>query len=178
MKIVIVTYIILFFSIEAKAQYHLDFSPDSVASRANTVKSVMDGNHGHSVDVAFIDSLIQDLKDYSDHLYYVTKWNLSLSELDKEKRILLIKKVSLYPFYLVQNQNIAMEASRLYELSIHELIREYSGNADLLKTIQVVPAYQGYIYPKLKQEIEAAGGIWERGPIPQVFFSGIKVKKD
>lgn len=109
--------------------------------------------------------LITQFKDYSECLYYTMLWNLSSTETNKEKRILMLTRAATYPYYIIRDYDLQENARKIYKGSIYELIRAYDGNADGLLSIPINLGYQEYFYPTLKYKVEAAGGVWDRGPI-------------
>ena len=112
--------------------------------------------------------VINKIKEYSDYLFYSNLWKSHKFETNEEVRILQLRKISSYPYYLVNNKILNKYARVLYEESIKALIYEYRGNLNMLHSVEVYPAFQATIYPFLKREIEASGGVWTRGEVPQL----------
>ena len=135
---------------------------DSIVHNISKLEKLKESDIQDSLYTITLLDLIKSTKEYSDHYYYTNLRELALREKDKEKRILMFKEISLYPFYRIQNNSISYYARDLYSDSILQLIMEYRGNIELLKSIEVYPAFRPLIYPSLKRAIEVAGGKWDK----------------
>lgn len=163
-------YLLLTLNYQLNAQFFPKASPDSVLVKIELIKSILDEKLVDSIGLDSMNRLVGELKEYTDALYYTTKWNISLEEPDWDKRVFLLREISLYPYYLVKNKDLIQNASTLYEGAFFRLIKEYEGNVDLLNSISVVPAYSQRIYPTLKRAIERAGGTWSKGPLDNYYY--------
>lgn len=135
---------------------------DSISHNISILKILNESENRDSIYDITLFQLIKSTKEYADHFYYTQLREIALRETDKEKRIMMFKEISFYPYYLIKNNSINYYARELYSDSILQLIQEYNGNVELLNTIKVHPAFTQLIYPSLKRAIEVAGGKWEK----------------
>jgi hypothetical protein len=128
------------------------------------------------------DSLFDLLRFHYDYLSYKTKFELAKNTQNKEDRIMHIKRVTRYPYYLVSSPfYYGYRFFNLYIDATRALIYEYRGNLEELNKITIVPGAFEHVALPLKLEIEAAGGKWTRGEIyldPEIKKRGNRFKKD
>lgn len=165
MKLLFIYIFIIISIFNMDAQYIAKYSVDPIKERIAHIEKIMKSNLIDSIGNDSMLSLLTQFKNYSDCLYYSMLWNLSYTETDKEKRILMLRKAATYPYYLIRDYDLQQNAIKIYETSIWELIRAYHGDAEGLLSIPINIGYQQFFYPTLKYKVEAAGGVWDRGPV-------------
>ncbi|MCP3929571.1 MAG: hypothetical protein GY705_10760 [Bacteroidetes bacterium] len=159
-------------ALNLSAQYTLNYdayidpvSIDSLQSKVEVLQEILKKERiGQDTSILKV-NVIKDIKELSDYLYYKSIWDSYKVDTSKENRIVLLRQLMQYKYSTVSNYKLNKNARTLYQESRKALIYEYRGNVELLESVEVNPAYQAIIYPFLKREIIAAGGIWKRGEI-------------
>lgn len=155
------------------SQYIPPVNLKEVQSQVASVQSLLEGVDTIA-EKSILYSEIRHLKEITDCYYYRNLWDQAMNENDKEKKIFLFQEVSFIEYYLFQDVKLCRQARLLYQEAMKQIINLYSGNLEALNEIQVHPGCRAIVYPFLKIQIIAAGGVWDRGELPQV---NIKVTK-
>jgi hypothetical protein len=170
-------FIILCIFLYISTSYTQNLSVSPLDSISKKLDQLINSNTFDTLELDTKFELIRAIKEYSDHLFYSSLWESASREIDKPKKIIMLIEITLYPYYRTTIPSLNYWAHYFYINANLQLVKEYSGNLELLNTVTVDPSAMSYVYPNLKRAIEAAGGKWEKGPIVPLFHPDEIIKK-
>lgn len=111
----------------------------------------------------------RELQGLADLQYSTYRFSECYKLSDKQSRILCLTDVRNFEIWRIRNSSkFYRDAQSIYISATRQLIEAYAGDLANLKQIEVYPFLQAQLYPSLKKAIENAGGVWDRGSLPEL----------